>query len=41
MLKKNIGYQQCPLFQQLQGDIEDFLETNLNPSHPSENTTHQ
>jgi hypothetical protein len=41
MLKKNIGYQQCPLFLQLQGDIEDFLETNLNPSHPSENTTHQ
>ncbi len=26
MLKKNIGYQQCPLFLQLQGDIEDFLE---------------
>ncbi len=28
MLKKNIGYQQCPLFLQLQADIEDFLETN-------------
>ena len=28
MLKKNIGYQQCPLFLQLQNDIEDFLEPN-------------
>ena len=26
MLKKNIGYQQCPLFLQLQNDIENFLE---------------
>ena len=26
MLKKNIGYQQCDRFRQLQGDIEQFLE---------------
>ena len=26
MLKKNTGYQQCPLFIQLQGDVERFLD---------------
>ena len=40
MLKKNIGYQQCPLFLQLQGDIEDFLEpqsgeTDVTSDHQS------
>lgn len=27
MLKKNTGYQQCPLFIKLQADVERFLAT--------------
>ena len=35
MLKKNTGYQQCPLFIQLQGDVERYLKQITTPVQAS------
>ncbi len=38
MLKKNTGYQQCPLFVRLQGDVERYLKQSV-PKSPAASAT--